>query len=274
EVGGTPVVKPGVVVTAGATVRLEEPTLGDMDLAAGDIPLDILYEDEQTLVLNKQAGLVVHPREGVREATLINAVRARYPEVAEIDDTERGGIVHRLDRDTTGVIALAKSHESQAMLKEQWRNRETEKAYLALVEGVLDPPDGIIEAPLGADPEDPRRRAVVEDGQYARSQYRRLEQYGGEAALAEVRIFTGRTHQIRVHMEAIGHPIVGDFLYGRTSARIGRQALHAYRLGFTLASNGQWRTFEAPVPDDLRDAIEGLRAEFGVQPVIEIGVPA
>ena len=191
-------------------------------------------------------------------------MRARYPEVREIDASNRGGIVHRLDRDTSGVIALAKSEASQFALKEQWRNRETEKYYLALVEGVVDPPEGIIEAPLGPDPEDPRRRAVVEDGQYARSQYRVLEQYGHDAALLEVQIFTGRTHQIRVHLEAIGHPILGDLMYGRPSDLIERQALHAWRLGFTLASNGARREFIAPLPDDMREAIRRLRARHHV----------
>lgn len=274
QVNGAPVAKAGTAIPAGSLVRVEEPTLGDMDLASSEIPLDVIYEDEETLVLNKQPGLVVHPREGLQEATLINAVRSRYPRVREIDDTDRGGIVHRLDRDTSGVIALAKSEESQAVLKAQWRARETEKTYLALVEGVLDPPEGIIEAPLGADPDDPRRRAVVEAGQYARSQYRLLEQYGDEAALVMIRIFTGRTHQIRVHMLAIGHPVVGDFQYGQTSGRIGRQALHAWRLGFTLASNGAWRIFEAPLPQDLRTAIDGLRADHGVRPAFEIEVHA
>jgi len=274
QVNGASVGKAGTAIASGCLVRVEEPTLGDMDLASIDIPLDVIYEDEETLVLNKQAGLVVHPREGVQEATLINAVRSRYPAVREIDDTERGGIVHRLDRDTSGVIALAKSEESQAVLKDQWRARETEKVYLALVEGVLDPPEGIIEAPLGADPDDPRRRAVVESGQYARSQYRLLEQYGKEAALAMVSIYTGRTHQIRVHMLAIGHPVLGDYQYGRQSPRIGRQALHAWRLGFTLVSNGAWRTFEASLPPDMRNAIDALRADHGVRPAIEIEVPA
>jgi len=275
-VDGQPVLKPGVNVSPGAVIHVEEPTLGADDLAAAEIPLDVIYEDEETLVLNKQPGLVVHPREGVQGATLINAVRARYPEVGEIDDTERGGIVHRLDRDTSGVIALAKTVESQLVLKDQWRNRETEKYYLAIVEGRPDPAEGIIEAPLAADPNDPRRRAVVEDGQYARSQYRVLEQYGEEAALIEVRIFTGRTHQIRVHMLAVGHPIMGDYQYGQESARIGRQALHAWRLGFTLVSNGQFRVFRAPVPDDLCEAIRGLRADHGVAAhpdVGEIGAP-
>lgn len=270
-IDGTPVLKPGVAVSAGQQVCVEEPVLPDLDLAAASIPLDILFEDEETLVVNKQAGLVVHPREGVHEPTLINAVRSRYPEVAEIDDSNRGGIVHRLDRDTSGVIALAKSTESQAVLKDQWRNRETEKYYLAIVAGRPDLSEGIIDAPLGPDPDDPRRRAVVDEGQSARSQYRVLEQYGDEAALCEVRIFTGRTHQIRVHMLAIGHPIIGDFLYGQASARIGRQALHAWRLRFALASTGEWRTFEAPIPDDLREAIRALRADCQTTPAHEIG---
>ncbi|MDA1010567.1 MAG: RluA family pseudouridine synthase [Chloroflexi bacterium] len=270
-VDGTPILKPGVNVAAGQHVRVDEPLPPDMDLAAIDIPLEILFEDEQTLVLNKQPGLVVHPRDGLHEPTLINAVRARYPEVAEIDDTDRGGIVHRLDRDTSGVIALAKSSESQAVLKDQWRNRETEKYYLAIVDGRPELPEGIIDAPLGPDPDDPRRRAVVEEGQSARSQYRVLEQYGDEAALCEVRIFTGRTHQIRVHMLAIGHPVTGDFQYGRASSRIGRQALHAWRLRFTLASTGEWRTFEAPVPDDFLEAIRSLRNDHSVRTAREIG---
>ncbi|MEX2375670.1 MAG: RluA family pseudouridine synthase [Dehalococcoidia bacterium] len=270
-VDGTPALKPGVTVSPGQQVCVAEPVLPDLDLAAANIPLDILFEDEETLVLNKQPGLVVHPRDGVHEPTLINAVRARYPEVAEIDDSNRGGIVHRLDRDTSGVIALAKSTESQAILKDQWRNRETEKYYLAIVAGRPDLHEGIIDAPLGADPDDPRRRAVVDEGQSARSQYRVIEQYGDEAALCEVRIFTGRTHQIRVHMLAIGHPIIGDFLYGQASARIGRQALHAWRLRFTLASTGEWRTFEAPIPEDLREAIRGLRADCQTTHAHEIG---
>ncbi len=270
-IDGMPVLKSGIAVNVGQQVCVEEPVLPDLDLAAASIPLDILFEDEETLVVNKQPGLVVHPREGVHEPTLINAVRARYPEVAEIDDSNRGGIVHRLDRDTSGVIALAKSTESQAVLKDQWRNRETEKYYLAIVAGRPDLSEGIIDAPLGPDPDDPRRRAVVEVGQSARSQYRVLEQYGDEAALCDVRIFTGRTHQIRVHMVAIGHPIVGDFLYGQASVRIGRQALHAWRLRFTLASTGEWRTFEAPIPEDLREAIRTLRADYQATPAHEIG---
>ena len=251
-------------IAVGTYILVEQPTLRDLDIASDDVPLAILYEDEETLVLDKQPGVIVHPRPGVDEVTLINAVRSKYPQVREINDTDRGGVVHRLDRDTSGVIVFAKSEASQFALKEQWKQRETTKQYIAIVEGRPRPVEGMIDAPLGPDPSDPRRRAVVEHGQSARSEYRVLEQYDHEAALVQVRIYTGRTHQIRVHMAAIGNPVISDRLYGHPSTDIGRQALHAWRLGFTLASNGEWREFVAPVPDDLRDAIRSLRARHGV----------
>lgn len=254
------------LTTAGDEVAVTIPESA-RDVTAGvesAVPLTILYEDEQTLVIDKAPGLVVHPAPGLDEVTLVDIVRARYPEVREIDDSDRPGVVHRLDRDTSGAMVVAKSAEAQHMLKEQWREREPSKVYLAIVEGFVDPPAGIIEAPLGPDPTRPSRRAVVEGGQSARSEYRLLEQYGDEAALLQVTIFTGRTHQIRVHMAAVGHPVLADMLYGHPSEHIGRQALHAWRLGFTLASTGERRMFEAPVPADIERAIEALRARHGV----------
>ena len=237
----------------------------DSDVILRDAtPLVVLYEDEHTLVIDKAAGIVVHPAPGLDEVTLIEVVRARYPEVRDIDDSDRPGVVHRLDRDTSGVMVFAKSAAAQHMLKEQWRERESTKVYVALVEGVVEPPAGIIEAPLGPDLTRPGRRAVAEGGQSARSEYRVLEQYGAEAALVEVRIYTGRTHQIRVHMQAVGHAVVADTLYGRTSELIARQALHAWYLGFTLASTGERREFEADVPPDLEAAIATLRERHGV----------
>lgn len=270
-VDGAPVRKASTLVTAGQIVEVETPSSPATDPRAREVPLSVIYEDEHTLILDKQAGLVVHPADGLDEITLIEAVAAQYPEVREIDDSDRGGVVHRLDRDTSGVIVLAKSAEAQYILKEQFRLRETSKAYLALVEGRHDPVEGIIDAPLGADPAALYRRAVVEGGQSARSQYRVLEQYGDEAALLEVRIFTGRTHQIRVHMAAVGHPVVGDAVYGQASEHIRRQALHAWRLGVTLASNGAWREFVAPLPEDMRGAVRALRGRHPVRPAAEIG---
>ena len=258
---------PGASVAEGTPIEVALPVAPDLDLLAQDVPLDVLYEDEETLVIDKAPGLVTHPAPGLAGVTLINVVRARYPEVREIDDGDRPGVVHRLDRDTSGAMVFAKSAEALAMLKDQWRERETLKVYLALVEGRVEPEEGIIEAPLGPDPTAPNRRAVVEGGKSARTQYRVLEQFGEQAALLEVRIFTGRTHQIRVHLEAIGHPVVGDTLYGRASDLIGRQALHASLLGFTLASTGEWREFEAPMPADMSRAVETLRARQHVHAV-------
>ncbi|MEX2446769.1 MAG: RluA family pseudouridine synthase [Dehalococcoidia bacterium] len=271
QVEGVTAARASTVVPAGAQIRVAQPVVADLEAAARDVPLHVLYEDEETLVLDKQPGIIVHPREGVPEVTLIHAVRARYPEVRLIDESDRGGVVHRLDRDTSGVIVFAKSEASQYTLKEQWRQRETTKQYLAIVEGDVEPAEGIIDAPLGPDPTDPRRRAVVERGQSARSSYRVLEQYGDEAALLLVRIYTGRTHQIRVHMQAVGHPVIADRLYGQESSHIDRQALHAWRLGVTLASNGATKEFVAPMPDDLRHAVRALRARHHATPSKQIG---
>jgi len=273
SVDGAVVARPAEAVNVGAAVDVVLPVVPNLDQLAEDVPLDVLYEDEHTLVINKQAGLLVHPVDGQAHVTLVNAVRARYPEVREIEGN-RPGVVHRLDRDTSGVIAYAKSAAALVYLKEQWKRRETLKLYFALVEGHVEPPAGIVDAPLGADPENPRRRAVVAVGDTARSEYEVLEQYGAEAALARVRIYTGRTHQIRVHMEALGHPILGDRLYGHESALIKRQALHAWLLGFTLAATGEWREFEAPIPDDFIAAVETLRARHGVHASLNLSAPA
>jgi 23S rRNA pseudouridine1911/1915/1917 synthase len=180
-------------------------------------------------------------------------------------ESDRAGVVHRLDRETSGVLAYAKTAVAQQTLKDQWRARETLKLYLALVEGRVQPPAGIIDAPLGHDPNDPRKRAVIEDGDRAYTEYQVREEYGEEAALLEVQIQTGRTHQIRVHLEAIGHPVLGDTLYGHPSELIGRQALHAWRLGLRLPSTGEWREFEAPLPDDMGAAIDVLRERHDVE---------
>ena len=266
RVGGKVTTKPAHTVREGAEVLVAEPIVPNLDWQSHDVPLDIIFEDEETLILNKPAGIIVHPRPGMNAVTLINAVRARYPEVREIDDSGRGGVVHRLDRDTSGVIAFAKSEAAQHALKQQWRDRETLKRYLAVVEGFVDPSEGVIEAPLGADPNDPRRRSVVEQGQYARSEFAVLEQFGDEAAFVSVRIHTGRTHQIRVHMAAIGHAVLGDQMYGRASTLIDRQALHARLLGVTLPSSGEWREFEADLPADMVQIIDMLRRRHSVEP--------
>ncbi len=264
EIGGEPRTRPGREVASGTEVSIRLPAQPDLDAMALDVPLEVLFADEHTLIIDKQPGLLVHPVQGRPAVTLIHAVRTRYPEVQEIGGT-RSGLVHRLDRDTSGVIAFARSAAARDALRAQWKARETLKIYLAIAEGVVEPRRGHIDAPLGPDPTHPTRRAVVERGDPAFSEYRVLEQYGEEAALLEVRIHTGRTHQIRVHLQAAGHPILSDGVYGRPSPRIARQALHARRLGLCLPSSGEWREFEAPLPQDISDAIEALRADHGVE---------
>ncbi len=265
SIDGARAARPGHTVAAGATVEVCLPDRGVDPEAAAALPLHVLYEDEHAVIIDKQAGLIVHPVPGLTGVTLVDAMRARYPEVAAID-SDRPGVVHRLDRETSGVLAYARTAIAQQTLKDQWRARETLKLYIAIAQGRVEPAAGIIDAPLGHDPADPRRRAVIEDGDRAYSEYRVLEQYGDEAALLEVRIQTGRTHQIRVHLEAIGHPVLGDSLYGQASELIGRQALHAWRLGLRLPSTGEWREFEAPIPADMTAAIEALRHRHAVAP--------
>ena len=260
SVDGAEQTRPGHAIRAGAEIAIRLPTTPDLDALAEEVPLDVLYEDDEMLVINKPAGLLVHPVRGRPAVTLVHVVRAHRPEVGAIVGT-RSGLVHRLDRDTSGAIAFAKTAAARDLLRAQWKVRETLKIYLAIAEGLVEPTQGRIDASLGPDPTHPTRRAVTEDGDPAFSEYRVLEQYGDDAALVEVQILTGRTHQIRVHMEAIGHPVLNDGVYGRYSPRIARQALHAERLGLCLPSTGRWREFVAPLPDDIEQAIQGLRAD-------------
>lgn len=267
RIDGATAMRPASTVAAGATVEVCLPDQQVDPRLAASVPLRVLYEDEHAVLIDKQPGLIVHPVPGLNDVTLVDVMRAHYPEVGEIE-SDRPGVVHRLDRETSGVLAYARTAIAQQTLKDQWRARETLKVYLALVEGRVEPPAGIIDAPLGHDPSDPRKRAVVEAGDRAYSEYQVLEQYGDEAALLEVQIQTGRTHQIRVHLEATGHPVVGDTLYGRRSELIQRQALHAWRLGLRLPSTDEWREFEAPLPQDMAAAIDTLRARHGVDPAV------
>ncbi|MEZ4554457.1 MAG: RluA family pseudouridine synthase [Dehalococcoidia bacterium] len=254
--------RPAYAVGAGSVVEVCVPDRGVDMAAAASYPLQVLYEDEHVVIIDKQPGLIVHPVPGLTGVTLVDVMRARYPELAAIDG-ERPGVVHRLDRETSGVLAYAKTAIAQQTLKDQWRHRETVKLYLTLAAGRIEPPAGIIDAPLGLDPLDPRKRAVVEEGDSAHTEYRVREQYSDEAALLEVRIYTGRTHQIRVHLEAVGHPVLGDTLYGLPSPLIARQALHAWRLGLRLPSTDEWREFEAPLPADMQAAVADLRDRHG-----------
>ncbi|MQY67732.1 MAG: RluA family pseudouridine synthase, partial [Dehalococcoidia bacterium] len=189
--------------------------------------------------------------------TLVNAILAHFPHLADIGDSLRPGVVHRLDKDTSGVMLVAKNSAAQADLAKQFKSHSVTKAYLALVRGRLEPENGIIEADIGRDPHNRKRMAVVAAGREARTEYRVIRYIGGYTLL-EVMPETGRTHQIRVHLAAIGFPVVGDKVYGVKSPHLSRQFLHASRLGFKLPSSGEYVEFESELPEDLAKALEAI----------------
>jgi 23S rRNA pseudouridine1911/1915/1917 synthase len=225
--------------------------------SAEPIPLTIIYEDEDILVIDKPAGLTVHPAPGHPSHTLVNAVLAHCPGLAMSNEPMRPGIVHRLDKDTSGLIVIAKNDFAREYLAAQFKSRTVTKGYLVLVKGRLSPEQGIIEAPIGRDPYNRRRMAIIEAGKEASTQYQ-VQKYLDNCTLVEVTPLTGRTHQIRVHLSAIGCPVVGDPIYGIKSAHLSRQFIHAYRLGFRLPSTKQYQEFTSPLPVDLEQALEYL----------------
>jgi 23S rRNA pseudouridine1911/1915/1917 synthase len=220
------------------------------------LPLDIIYEDTYLLVINKAAGMVVHPAPGHYDDTLVNALLARYPELRDVEGDMRPGIVHRLDRDTSGLLMVAKDVRTQAALVEQMKQHAVVKRYLALVEGDVSLEKGSIEAPIGRDPRHRQQMAITTvESRDARTHFRVLKRYAHHTLLL-LQLETGRTHQIRVHLQAIGHPVVGDPIYGSGHARpeivLPRQFLHAYQLAFTHPATGEQIECEAPLPADLQ----------------------
>jgi 23S rRNA pseudouridine1911/1915/1917 synthase len=262
-------------LAAGQIVVARPPAPERTELSPEDIPLRVIYEDEHLVVIDKPAGMVVHPAAGVRAGTLVNALLYRYPELADmaaVDEAEdedgagqpaRPGIVHRLDKDTSGVLVAARSAAARAALQAQFGARTVQKVYLALVHDIPTSPEGLIRAPIGRDRRQRKRMAVVRDGRPALSEYRVLETYG-QYALLEVTIHTGRTHQIRVHMAFIGHPVVGDTVYGRRKkAQLAcpRQFLHAWRIAFTHPVTDERLECVAPLPADLQAVLDRLAGD-------------
>jgi 23S rRNA pseudouridine1911/1915/1917 synthase len=241
----------------GDKVDIVVPAPESSPLTPEEIPLNILYEDDNLLVIDKPAGLTVHPAPGHPGHTLVNALLAYLPEIAKDGDPLRPGIVHRLDKDTSGLIIVAKNRVSQADLSEQFKSRRVKKTYHVLVRGKLTPERGIIEASIGRDPRQRQRMAVVTRGREARSEYR-VEKYFNGYTLLEVTPETGRTHQRRVHLAAIGFPVVGDATYGVKSPHLSRQFLHAGRLGFYLPSTGEYVEFTSELPPDLEQALNKI----------------
>lgn len=254
--------KSGYKLRSGDKLRLVIPPPEPLPhLQAEDIPLDIIYEDADIIVINKPAGLVVHPAPGHSSGTLVNALLHHVPGL-NINGNQRPGIVHRLDKDTSGLLVAAKHDAALGNLIEQMKNHETTKVYLTLLEGNLQPPAGIIDAPIGRDPSQRKQMDVVSNGKPARTHYKVL-QYLPQHTYVEARLETGRTHQIRVHFANMRHPVAGDTIYGRRkpTLELKRQFLHAHRLGLKLPSTGEYREFEAPLPDDLERALEKATGE-------------
>ncbi len=251
--------KAGLKLSAGdrLTISLSPPT--PSPLLPEAIPLKIIYENDDLLVIDKPAGLAVHPAPGHPSHTLVNAVLAHFADLPVVDDSSRPGIVHRLDKDTSGLMLVAKNHAAHQNLTDQFKLRSVVKVYLALVRGHLTPEDGIVEAPIGRDRRHRERMAVVAEnrGREARTKYHVVD-YTGDYTLLEVRPETGRTHQIRVHLNAIGYPVVGDKVYGIKSSHLSRQFLHASLLGFKLPSTDEYLEFTSELPPDLEQALKDI----------------
>ncbi|MCY3921099.1 MAG: RluA family pseudouridine synthase [Chloroflexi bacterium] len=229
-----------------------------------EIELAVVYEDDHLVVIDKPANLTVHPAPGETKPTLIGAILHRWPEVSKISDDDqdadplRPGLVHRLDRDTSGLLMVARNAPALRSLRDQLRDRSMDKRYLAVVVGAPDPPAGLIDAPIGRDPADPRRMAILDRARPSQTGYETVERFA-DSALLECKLVTGRTHQIRVHLSAIGHPIAGDTMYGLPTPLIGRQALHAARLTIRHPATDQPLTLETDPPGDFRSLLSHLR---------------
>jgi 23S rRNA pseudouridine1911/1915/1917 synthase len=252
--------KPSYRVEVGDEIAVEIPAELPERVKPENIPLDIIYEDAALLVVNKPAGMVVHPALGHASGTLVNAVLAHCPQAAEVGGPERAGIVHRLDKDTSGLILVAKDETTRAALQHQFKRRQVTKTYLALVEGQVQPREGVVEAPVGRNKRQRKQMAVVRSGREARTTYRAVE-YFSDHTLLEVHPHTGRTHQVRVHLAWLGYPVVGDAVYGHRRQRLlqGRHFLHAARLRFTHPPTGEEVAFEAPLSSELAGVLKQLR---------------
>jgi 23S rRNA pseudouridine1911/1915/1917 synthase len=286
RVNGEPVSKRHVV-RAGEQISVEIPPPEGYDLEPEDIPLDIRFEDDDMIVLSKQADLVVHPAQGNWTGTLVHALLSHAIELGSLQGEERPGIVHRLDKDTTGLMMVAKNDRSQAALSEAIKIRAIDRRYLALVHGYIAPDSGLIDAPLGRDPRDRKKMGVVESASARQSvtTFRVLERFMAGThddgyTLVECKLYTGRTHQIRVHMAYIDHAVVGDQTYGQRKIKadrgLTRQFLHAYRLELDHPRTGEHLSFTDALPDDLSRVLREIepdsmsRTEAGEEVIAEL----
>jgi 23S rRNA pseudouridine1911/1915/1917 synthase len=264
SVDGVPARKSGQMLEGTERIQVRIPPPKPSELIPEDIPLDVIFENEDVLVVNKPAGMVVHPAAGHSSGTLVHAALAHAPEMEGIGGEQRPGVVHRLDKNTSGLILLAKNDFTHRWLQDQFRLRKVEKTYLALVDGQPPTPQGRIEAAIGRDTQQRKQMAITapSKGRDAISEYQTLETFPNHTLL-EFHPLTGRTHQIRLHAAFLGCPVVGDTLYGKRhpSLPIKRHFLHAKKLTIRLPREDEARTFNAPLPEDLLQVLENLRRE-------------
>lgn len=244
-------------VKSGDVIRLEEPETKTLELRPENIPLDIVYEDDDVIVINKPQGMVVHPAPGHDEHTLVNALLYHCP-LSTINGTFRPGIVHRIDKDTSGLLMVAKNDKAHRSLAKQLKDKTNIREYVALVHGRIAEDEGTINAPIGRSLKDRKKQAVVKDGRNAVTHFEVLKRYR-DYTFVKCILETGRTHQIRVHMKYIGHPLIGDPLYGPKKTIKGNgQFLHAGKLGFVHPTTGKLLIFEAPLPKIFQECLEKL----------------
>lgn len=255
-------VKPRYIVSEGEEIILEMPPPEASDIEPENIPIDILYEDEWIIVLNKPAGMVVHPGAGNRSGTLVNALLYHCENLADTGDEFRPGIVHRLDKDTSGIMVVAKTDRALRSLAKQFQQRTIKKRYVALVAGRVEMDNGVVDAPLARHAVDRRKMDIeYEGGKEARTVYHVVRRFKNFTVL-KLDLETGRTHQIRVHMKHLGYPILGDTTYGGRG-KMSRQALHSEALTFTHPDTGKTLEFTVPLPKDMKDFVENARKEEG-----------
>jgi 23S rRNA pseudouridine1911/1915/1917 synthase len=268
-VDGTEVTKPSVKVKFGDLIEVRIPPPETWDLEPEDIPLDIIFEDKHVLIINKPRDMVVHPGAGHSRGTLANALLSYFPPISGVGDETRPGIVHRLDKDTTGILAVAKNEIALRKLQAQMKTRKAKREYIVLCKGRLANDQGIVDAPIGRHPVDRKRMAVIEEAgdrglrtREAVTHWKVIARFGCDYTLLLIRLHTGRTHQIRVHMSYLGHPVVGDPVYGRAKQYLGMsgQALHAFRLGLFLGDAfDEYQEFTAPLPADFAEVLLKLK---------------
>lgn len=248
-------------ISNGDVISVTVPALKPLNLEAQDIPLDIVYEDEDVIVVNKPQGMVVHPSAGHPDHTLVNALLYHTKDLAESPEGFRPGIVHRIDKDTSGLLMIAKNVKARESLESQLAHKTNKRQYLAIVHGNFGEEAGKIDAPIGRNPNNRKKMAVVENGKDAVTHFQVLEQFKGYS-LIMCQLETGRTHQIRVHMDYIGHPVAGDPLYGpRKTLKGNGQFLHAKVLGFEQPTTGKWLEFSVEPPQVFKDQLTILRKQ-------------